>query len=99
MDYTLRLISMTMDSLRMELFRNQDARFETTKDLAIYSVQCVQSTLTLLKTTLYDRNTWQVFELRSTQIPVEWNERCKLMMIFELSATLYVSKNATHAFC
>ena len=79
MDDTLKLVMMTTDSLRTELLKYQDAKCETAKELAIYGVQCVRSTLTLLKATLCDQSAWQALERRSAQLPTNWSNRCEFM--------------------
>lgn len=91
MSDTWKLIMMSTDSLRMELLKYQDGSFDTAKELAIFGVQCVKGTITLLKTTIHDEHAWRVVELRSAQIPTQWVNRVEFMKVFELLCTLHVS--------
>lgn len=82
---------MITDSLRIELIKNQDGRLDPAKHLAVYGVQCIKGTITLLKTTIHNEHSWEVMELRSAQIPVNWENRYEFMKVFELLSTLDVS--------
>lgn len=70
---------------------NQDGRLDPAKHLAVYGVQCIKGTITLLKTTIHNEHSWEVMELRSAQIPVNWENRYEFMKVFELLSTLDVS--------
>ncbi|KAG2220813.1 hypothetical protein INT45_004474 [Circinella minor] len=90
MDDTWKLIMMLTDSLRQELIKCQDAKYEDAKGLATYGIQCICDTITLMKTTMFDARRWQVIEVRSAKVPVKWNNRSGFTRVFELILTLHM---------
>ncbi|KAI9344459.1 hypothetical protein BD770DRAFT_397580 [Pilaira anomala] len=85
---TSKLVTLMTNSLRSEILRYQNASISTIANLAVFGVQCICDKITLMKTSLFDANKWQVVELRSATIPVTWDSKVDLLQVFELLATL-----------
>ncbi|KAI9005467.1 hypothetical protein CLU79DRAFT_806723 [Phycomyces nitens] len=85
---TWKLITMTTNSLRTEILKYQDASIETVKGLSVFGIQCIRDKITLIKTSLCTPTKWQVVELRSATIPVTWDSRANMVLVFELLSTL-----------
>lgn len=83
---------MATNSLRNKILKHQDASIETAKGLSVCGIQCICDKITLIKTSLCTSIKWQVVELRSATIPVIWNSRTCMMLVFESLATLQVNK-------
>lgn len=60
MEDTQKSITMSVNSLRNEILKFQDASFNTAKKLSVFSIQCICNKITLMKTSLCTPNKWQI---------------------------------------
>ncbi|KAI9252260.1 hypothetical protein EDC94DRAFT_588329 [Helicostylum pulchrum] len=81
-------IPLMINSLQSESLRYQNASISTITNSAVFGVQWIRNKITFLKTSLCDAYKWEVVELRSATIPVTWDSKVDLLLVFELVATI-----------
>ncbi|KAI7904105.1 uncharacterized protein BX663DRAFT_506428 [Cokeromyces recurvatus] len=86
---SVKNIKTATDALKNIICRFPNASMNTVKVANVYSIQIIQTKMTLIKYSLKDKDTFKAIECSSALIPCSFEERIHLMSVFDIFAYLY----------
>lgn len=77
------------DSLKYIMSKYKEASLDTMKKLKVFSIQIIQTKMTLVCYQLSTSRKWKAYECGSAEIPLVWSKRKFLLGALEMFAYLY----------
>lgn len=89
LDDTLKQIHSSIMILKSDIRSHLDASFVTMRKVEVYGIQSVRNSITLSKTQLDGAQCGYIYqELRTVEIPTDYNKRHKWLKVMDLMAIL-----------
>ncbi|KAI8063094.1 hypothetical protein BDF21DRAFT_369139 [Thamnidium elegans] len=81
---TLKNLKNGSDSLKYLISQYKFASYSTFKKVTVFSIQIIQTTMTLVAYSVSTPEKWQAVECRSASVPLTWDDREDFIKVFEL---------------
>lgn len=88
------------DSLKFIMSKYKNASISTMKKVKIYSVQIIQTRMSLFCYQLKDGQKWSCHECLTAEMPLQWSKRSLLLPVWEMFAFLHeelIAQEKVHA--
>lgn len=89
MEDCIKNIKNGTDSLKFIMSKYKHATITTMKKVKIYSVQIIQTSMSLVCYQLKDGQRWSCYECFTVEMPLSWSKRSLLLPVLEMFAFLY----------
>lgn len=86
----MKLIQTATEILKAEYMNSLEATLSTFLERKVLMIQTITNKMTLSSLSLLNAEQYKVVELRSAEIPLNWDDRSNWLRMFELLATVIV---------